>query len=177
MRLSFPPCIGYRWLYHKTLQNLTAEDSSTHEVAASVSQGSGYGLLGASAPSFTAPHSLTALAGWLSSPSSAGEELLPSSHRHWDSAAHGPLVRGPQLPPGCWPEATLRSLPRGSLYTAAHNTVAGFIGGGGVGANPSSLQQETHDLLSMIGSPNSVSYKLYPTCQWIRSQIQQQKCF
>lgn len=76
MRLSFPPRIGYRWLYNKTLQNLTAEDSNTHDVAASVSQGSGYGLLGASAPSFTAPHSLTALAGWLSSPSSAGEELL-----------------------------------------------------------------------------------------------------
>lgn len=74
------------------------------------------GWLGAPAPSSTVPHSLMASAGVVSSQSSSGEELLPSSRRWWDSVAHGLLVRGPQLLPGCWPEATLRSLPHGPLY-------------------------------------------------------------
>lgn len=55
------------------------------------------GWLGAPAPSSTVPHSLMASAGVVSSQSSSGEELLPSSHRWWDSVAHGLLVRGPDL--------------------------------------------------------------------------------
>lgn len=91
-------------------------------ISKSVGPESGHGIVG-----FSASGSLT---GWSYLKAPAGQDSVPSSPScgYWQDSVPWVGLR-PQCFMRSWQEASLRSLPHGSLYRTSHSMTAGFIRG------------------------------------------------